>query len=227
MKQMIQFIVGGVIGFGGAYAVLHFRDLDKSEYIFIYIALVFVTGLLLYSLKMYKDVKRLHETAFTGDAEDEADEMKYKKTSDFATYSNIAMVLSLITTAVAIIQKTSLFLIVATFIMLVMSGIAVSYINKLSKYLYPDRTFPTSESATSSDDYLNQMLDASDEGEQFVILQGLYKSNYWMNTLLVIGISITTIYSIFQESSQLFSIIVMGVILAVGNIKYQLTIRNK
>lgn len=227
MKQMIQFIVGGVVGFGGAYAALYFRDMNKSEYIFIFIALAIIIGLLLLSIKMYKDVKTLHGTTFTGDAEDEADEIKYKKTSDYAMYTNIAMVLALITVAVAIIQKTSFIFIGASAVMFIISWIAVSFNNKMSKYLYPDRTFPKAESAASGDEYLNQMLDVADEGEKFVILQGLYKSNYWMNALLILGIALTTTYSALQESSQLFAIIVMGVILAVGNIKYQQAIRNK
>lgn len=227
MKSFIRALIGGIVGFGSAYAILHFKDMNQSEYIFVYGGLAVIAFLLVFSVKLYQEVKRLYNTSFSGDEEDEADKKKYQKTSDFSMYSNIAMVLSMIVVAVTFIQTLSISLKVAASIVFALSLIVVSLTSKISKYLYPDRELPKADATTSGDEYLDKMIDLTDEGERFVILQGLYKSNYLMNALLITAIVFTTVYSAVQESSQLFSIIIMGVILIAGNVKYQRVIRNK
>lgn len=223
----MRFIIGGVVGFGSAYAILHFRDMNMSEYIFVYVALAVVAGLLIWSVSSYREVKRIYHTTYTGEEEDEADQRKYQKSSDFTVAFHSAIVLAMITVAVTLIQKTSIALIIAAMIVLVASLIVGSFMNKISEYLYPDRELPKADSEKSGDEYLDAMLEMADEGERFIILQGLYKSHNLLNILLIGGIILATTYSVFGESSQLFSIIMMGVVLIAGNVKYQRSIRNK
>ncbi|MCQ6560951.1 hypothetical protein [Paenibacillus mendelii] len=59
------------------------------------------------------------------------------------------------------------------------------------------------------------------------MLNGLYKSYHLLSAAIIIGIAAATFYSLITDDSQLFSIIVMCMILLVVNGRYLLTIRNK
>jgi hypothetical protein len=48
-----------------------------------------------------------------------------------------------------------------------------------------------------------------------------------LNISLVIAIALSTVYSVTGEKSQVFSIILMAVVLLVVNSKYLLAVRNK
>lgn len=223
----MKMIIGGIIGFIGAYALLHFRDTNFSETVFVYGGLAVVTLLLIWSIYLYVSTKKLHETSFTGDKEDEAEERKYKKASDFSTSSYSALVGSMILLAFTLIQDMSVYLVMASIVTLTVSLIISTGMNPAAKFLYADRELPKADGSTSSDQYADEFLHAADEGERAIILQGLYKSHNLMNVLLVIAMMLATTYSILQDPSQMFSVMMIGVVLIVGNVKYQLSIRNK
>lgn len=227
MKIFMKLIIGGIIGFIGAYALLYFRDGSTSETIFVYGGLALVTLLLIWSIYLYVSTKKLHETSFTGEEEDEAEERKYKKASDFSTSSYSALVVSMIILAFTLIQDMSVYLVMASIVLLTVSFIISTGMNPASKFLYADRELPKADGSKSSDEYADEFLHAADEGERAIILQGLYKSHHLMNTLLIVAMMLATTYSILQDPSQMFSVIMIGIVLIVGNIKYQLSIRNK
>jgi len=227
MKLLTKFLMGGLIGFIGAYGLLYFRDASPSESIFVYGGLALVVLLLMWSIYLYQSTKKIHETSFTGDEEDEAEERKYRQSSDFSTSSYSALVVSMILVAFTLIQEMSVYLIVASIVLLIVSLLLSTGMNPAAKFLYADREFPKADGSTSSDQYADEFLHAADEGERAIILQGLYKSHTLMNTLLVLAIILATTYSILQDPSQMFSVIMIGVVLIAGNLKYQLSIRNK
>lgn len=70
-------------------------------------------------------------------------------------------------------------------------------------------------------------LEVSDEGERHVMLIGFYKSYNLMNFVLFIAIVLSTFYSITTNHSQLFSIILIGIVLIIVNGKYCFSVRNK
>ncbi len=227
MKLLTKFIMGGIIGFIGAYALLYFRDARTSESMFAYGGLALIVLLLIWSVYLYVSTKKLHFTSYTGDEEDEADEKKYKKSSDFSTSSYSALVVSMILLAFTLIQEMSVYLVVTSIVLVIVSLFLSTGMNPAAKFLYADREFPKADGSTSSDAYADEFLHAADEGERAIILQGLYKSHNLMNTLLVIAMMLATTYSILQDPSQMFSVIMIGVVLIAGNLKYQLSIRNK
>lgn len=227
MKQVGRMIIGGFVGFVLAYGLMHIRDMNRSDDIFAYILILVTIGLLIWSIRLYAEVRRIYHTIYTGIEEDQADQRKYQKSSDFSIAVHSAMVLSMITVAVTLTQQSSTYLIIASIVVLIGSLLVGGCTNKVLTYVYPDREMPKVEDAISEDEYLDAMLDTADEGEKFIILQGLYKSHHLMNILLIVGIILATTYSALGEGSQLFSIFAMGAVLIGGNIKYQRAIRNK
>jgi hypothetical protein len=89
--------------------------------------------------------------------------------------------------------------------------------------VYPDQNLP----GFSEKNYAEKPLEVSDEGERHVMHIGLYKSYNVFTLALVIAILLATFYSISSGTSQLFSIIVMVIVLLLGHGKYCLAIRNK
>ena len=79
----------------------------------------------------------------------------------------------------------------------------------------------------SGKNYADKVLAISDEGERHVMLIGLYKSYYFVTFALVIAIILTTLYSVSSGNSQLFSIIIMSIVLLLTHGRYGLAIRNK
>src|SRR5699024_6324500 len=227
MKQIKRMVIGAIVGFALAYGFMYMRDMNRSDDIFVYFLMIVTVGLLIWSIQSYMEVKRIYHTTYTGEEEDLADERKYQKSSDFAIAFHTATVLAMISVAVTLTQQLSTAIIIISIVLFVGSLIIGGFMNKVSTYLYPDREIPKAENATSGDDYLDAMLDTADEGEKFIILEGLYKSHNLMNILLIGGIILATTYSVLGEGSQLFSIFAMGAVLIAGNIKYQWSIRNK
>lgn len=227
MKQIGRMIIGGIVGFAIAYGLMYMRDLSLSSEIIVYILVLGTIGLLMWSIQSYTEVKRIYHTTYIGEEEDLADQRKYQKSSDFTIAFHTAIVLAMLTVAVTLTQQMSIVLIIISIIILVSSLLVGGFMKKVSTYLYPDREIPKAKDAASGDDYLEAMLDTADEGERFIILQGLYKSHNLMNMLLIGGIVLATTYSALGEGSQLFSIFAMGIVLIAGNIKYQRAIRNK
>jgi len=67
-----------------------------------------------------------------------------------------------------------------------------------------------------------------DDGEKHVALQGLYQAFNLFNLTIIAAIIFTTVYSLGENnSSQIFSIIVMCLILLFVNGRYLTVVRNK
>lgn len=95
--------------------------------------------------------------------------------------------------------------------------------SRLTSVLYPDREMPQ----ISDSKYAEKLIDLADEGERYIIMQGLYKAHNLLNVVLVFTIVAATIYSISTETSQTFSIVLMTLVLLIVNGRYSLYIRDK
>src|SRR5699024_217494 len=89
--------------------------------------------------------------------------------------------------------------------------------------MYPDRDLPSSTDSNFSD----KLLQASDDGERHIMLEGLYKTFNTMNATLFVGLILLMMYSISTGNDQIFGMIVIAAVLIISNVKYVTSIRDK
>lgn len=224
MKILAQFIISAVIGFFGAYGILKFSNVEFAADMFVIFLLGLAFILVLLSLMFNQQIKNFSKTEFTGDKEDELGELKYKKFTDYSICTNTGLILSILALSVSVIERSQILFIISSIILLLVHYIMNHYIIRLMQFVYPERTVPN----ISDPDFPKSVLDLADDGEKFIILDGLYKSHNILNVTLIIAILLATVYSISSDnSSQLFSIIAMSIVLLLVNGKYLLAVRNK
>jgi len=225
MKQIIYILLCAAAGFFTSILVLNNFSIDFTQYAQpIQIGLLVIIGvLLLLSLIKFKQIKNLSKKEVSGDEEDEVDILKYKRFTDFTLFANSSFVLSLLTVCISVITASEMVYIILGIIAVIVSYIISILTSYLLKWAYPDREMPK----VSDKNYADKLLAISDEGERHVMLIGLYKSYYFVTFALVIAIILTTLYSVSSGNSQLFSIIIMSIVLLLTHGIYGLAIRNK
>lgn len=225
MKTVIQVLLCAVIGFVVATLMLNNFTIDLMEYAeVIAITLIGIIIILLgVSLKLYWEVKKLYNTDAKGDEEDEVDLLIYKKFADYSFLVQSSIVLSVLVLCTTVITLQSIVLTIIAIATMIVSYLFTIFMTNLIQLVYPERNIPN----LSDSKYAEKLLEISDEGEKHVMLIGFYKSYNLLNVGLLIGIVLSTFYSISTDQSQLFSIIVMGLVLVIVNGKYCFSIRNK
>lgn len=224
-RWLITLIISAVIGFAVGYLLsvgFSFDFLKYSDGIVIGI-LVIVFVLLGTSYVLARQIKKLHQTEFIGDEEDAADVIIYKKFTDYTLFVQTSLTLSVLALCTTMMTTQKLALAIVSLVGLGFSYILLVFMNSLLQMVYPERPLPKANDPK----YAEKLLDMSDDGEKHVILIGLYKTFQLMGVALVFGIVLSTIYSVSTGNSQLFSILVMGIILILINGKYSLSIREK
>ncbi|SFQ62315.1 Protein of unknown function [Psychrobacillus psychrotolerans] len=225
MKTVIQVLLCAVIGFVVAILMLNNFTIDIMEYAeVIVITLIGIIIILLgVSLKLYWEVKKLYNTDAKWDEEDEVDLLIYKKFADYSFLVQSSIVLSVLVLCTTVITLQSIVLTIIAIATMIVSYLFTIFMTNLIQLVYPERNIPN----LSDSKYAEKLLKISDEGEKHVMLIGFYKSYNLLNVGLLIGIVLSTFYSISTDQSQLFSIIVMGLVLVIVNGKYCFSIRNK
>lgn len=223
MKIITRFLLSAVLGFFSAYTILNFSDLSFSDDLFLIILAGIMIVLTLLSLLRIRQIRKLDNLQLTGDEEDEAEAKKYKMLADCSLYANSAAFVSILAISMTIALKKSILLIIVSIIAAIVLYYLTAYIVRLMRNLYPERNLPRA----SDSEYDKKLLESADDGEKFVMLKGLYTSFNLPNILLIGAILFASIYSATSESSQVFSIIAMSVILLAVNGKYMLVIRKK
>ena len=225
MKTVIQVFLCAVIGFVVATLILNNFSPDLMKYAeVIVITLIGIIFILLgVSFKLFREVKKLHNTEVAGDEEDEVDLLIYKKFADFSFLVQSSIVLSVLVLCTTVITLQSVVLTIISIATMILSYLFTILMANLIQLVYPERNIPK----FSDSKYTEKLLEISDEGEKHVMLIGFYKSFNLMSVALLIGIVLSTFYSISTDQSQLFSIIVMSLVLIIVNGKYCFSIRNK
>jgi len=225
MKTVIQVFLCAVIGFVVATLILNNFSPDLMKYAeVIVITLIGIIFILLgVSFKLFREVKKLHNTEVAGDEEDEVDLLIYKKFADFSFLVQSSIVLSVLVLCTTVITLQSVVLTIISIATMILSYLFTILMANLIQLVYPERNIPK----FSDSKYTEKLLEISDEGEKHVMLIGFYKSFNLMSVALLIGIVLSTFYSISADQSQLFSIIVMSLVLIIVNGKYCFSIRNK
>lgn len=225
MKFFIRnFLIGGVIGIIGAVLILTIADgITINQFVIFYSLVVIIAILIIISMIFMFQIKSAMKEDVSGDEQDELDRTLYIKSSDMLMISNIIVFLSIVLISMTIIKSFPLAYIVSA-ILLTFVSIALQYY-QLSQYkkMYPERKMPSA----NDPEYTDKLIDIADEGERFVILQGMMKAFNMFTTLLLLAIIFSTFYSMFSDHQQIFSIVLMGVILIISHCVYYVTIRKK
>lgn len=224
MNLLKQLAIGAIVGALFALFFLYFpySTLSFPMTTMIIVLYIIVAILWIGAWIVSRKINKLIRTEWTGDAEDEAEALLNRKFYDYSFCMNISAIIAILGFAMAIIDY-HLLLIVIGFIATIISTTLGSYMIKLMKRAYPERNLPD----TSEKNYSQKLLDVSDEGEKHIMLQGMYKAYNFANGGFLFAIMGITLYSVATEDSQLFSIIIIAIILLITNVIYILSIRNK
>lgn len=227
MKRLIlPLLFGGFIGFlisSGADAKNFTLSLYEIAYelgiVFTVLSFVLVAVALIYTMRL----RKLARVEVVGDAEDEQEETLYKLYSDITLATTVALVIGLVAFSVVAVTEQSIVLNGAASVSVIVAAFMNFRTPKLVKYVYPERKFP----AVLDKDYAKKLFAMSDEGERHTMLSGLYSAFTIGNTMLLISMIICSLYSVWSGESQLFSIVVIALILIVMNTQYMLKVRNR
>ena len=225
MKFIINnFLIGGVIGFFSAMFILMMMNDITIRPVIVFNGLAVIIAILIgISMIFISQIMSGIKQDVSGEEEDELDRKLYIKSSDTGMLINSAIIFSIILLSMSIIESLQLMYTVIA-ILLILAAVTLQYYqSSLYKKMYPERDMPS----VNDPDYEEKLVNIADEGERFVILQGMMKAYNMYTLLLILAIIISTIYSLFSEHQQMFSIVLMGLILIVSNGAYFITIRKK
>ncbi|NLK11948.1 MAG: DUF3169 family protein [Staphylococcus equorum] len=93
----------------------------------------------------------------------------------------------------------------------------------LINIIYPDKDLPE----PGDKKYNQKLLAASDEGELFIMTKALYSSWTLTSMLLFFAMIMMIFYSFVTDESQIFSIVIIGLIMIISQLKYSYEIREK
>lgn len=225
MKTWIQMLIYAAIGFISVIVAIKTIRFDLTPYtnaIVIGILLI-VLILLVSSLVLSRQIKLLNGKDVYGEEEDEVEAFMYKKFADYSFLVSTSMNLSVLALCISVITIQNLFLSVMALAAIIISYALTLFMARIAKWVYPERNLPS----ISEKNYSEKILEASDEGERHILLIGLYKTHNFISIALIVGIILATFYSVLSEHSQIFSIVVMSMVLIIAQGKYLFSIRNK
>ncbi|WP_456266025.1 MULTISPECIES: DUF3169 family protein [unclassified Bacillus (in: firmicutes)] len=226
MKTVYKMLLGALLGFLGAYCLLA-AEFEMTLLDVAFEATLVISGLtillIIYCFSGISRMKKRVSLSVSGDEEDELEAKQYRTFTDLTLANTVSTIFSIVAMGIAIVTEQPIWLILvnaALFIVSIISSyIAISVLN----LVYPNRNLPN----PSDKDYSKKLLAISDEGEKHVMLGGLYHTYQMMNVLLTGAMFILIVYSIGANHSQLFSIMVIGLVLIILNANYVLKIRNR
>ncbi|MEK4185269.1 DUF3169 family protein [Bacillus sp. FSL K6-1145] len=226
MKTVYKLLSGALLGFLGAYCLLA-AEFEMTLLDIAFEATLVISGLtivlIVYCFSGISRMKKRVSLSVSGDEEDELEVKQYRTFTDSTLANTVSTILSIIATGMAIVTEQPIWLIlvnVALFIVTIISSyVAISVL----QLVYPNRNLPS----PSDKDYSKKLLAISDEGEKHVMLGGLFHTYQMMNILLTSAMFILIVYSLGANHSQLFSIIVIGLVLIILNANYMFRIRNR
>ncbi|MCD2137508.1 DUF3169 family protein [Salinicoccus halitifaciens] len=229
MKRILRILMYVILGFFTGLVISMFASRnDEIDMAGIYqvtgIVLLLIAVILIFvSVYLHRQLNTV-STDYTKYMDmDSYDVYRYNKFNDIQVVDTLMMVLALVSVSIFIILEAHFLLILlAVTAFLVTLWLAVTHTSLIGR-LYPDRNLPK----PGDKKYAEKLLAASDEGERHIMLNGLYKTYSLIQVGLMIGIMLMIFYSLLTGESQIFSIIVAGVLLIVAQLKYSMEIREK
>lgn len=225
---IISLLVGGVAGFTITFAIMMGKDQVREAWnhpvnLILYIVLAMIVALLAIGLLFIGKIRTLNSQTFDGEQEELMEEYKYKKVADLNIAANISIVLSILAVAISILMTNNTLLQIGFIILFIASCIILAYGVNFVRLSYPERNIPRIQTKN----YEQKLMDSMDDGEKYVTLQGLFKSYQLFNLFMLTGIILAVAFSYFSEQSQIFSIVLMCLVLLVVNTSYLVVVRNK
>ncbi|MCY1118546.1 DUF3169 family protein [Bacillus safensis] len=226
MKTVYKMLLGALLGFLGTYCLLA-AEFEMTLLDVAFEATLVISGLtillIIYCFSGISLMKKRVSLSVSGDEEDELEAKQYRTFTDLTLANTVSTIFSIVAIGIAIVTEQPIWLILvnaALFIVTIISSYAAVSVLKL---VYPNRNLPS----PSDKDYSKKLLAISDEGEKHVMLGGLFHTYQMMNILLTGAMFILIVYSLGANHSQLFSIIVIGLVLIILNANYMFRIRNR
>ena len=225
---IVSLLVGGVAGFTITLAIMMGKDQVQEAWyhpvnLILTIVLVIILTLLVIGLVFIGKIKTVNSQTFDGEQEDLMDEYKYKKVADLNIAANISIALSILGVAVSILMTNNTLLQIGFIFLFIASCLTLVYGINFVRLSYPERNIPRIQAKN----YDQQLMDSMDDGEKYVTLQGLFKSHQLFNLFMLTGIILAVAFSYFSNQSQIFSIVLMCLVLLVVNTSYLVVVRNK
>ncbi|WGD98313.1 DUF3169 family protein [Bacillus safensis] len=226
MKTIYKMLLGALLGFLGAYCLLA-AEFEMTLLDIAFEATLVISGLtillIIYCFSGISRMKKRVSLSVSGDEEDELEAKQYRTFTDLTLANTVSTILSIIAIGIAIVTEQSLWLILVNAALFMVTIIGSYAAISVLKLVYPNRNLPS----PSDKDYSKKLLAISDEGEKHVMLGGLFHTYQMMNILLTSAMFILIVYSLGANHSQLFSIMVIGLVLIILNANYVLKIRNR
>ncbi|RAS76569.1 DUF3169 family protein [Priestia endophytica] len=165
-------------------------------------------------------MKNLPVCSLNEEQEDEIEVKKYRLFADMTVCSNVSITLSILALGLGFIwfRDSNPWLALNAFFLIIGSVVAAGLAFSSGKKVYPDREPPS----TSED-----MLDVLDDGEKFVVLEGLHKAYQLLIPFLYMCIMTSVFYTAVSGHSQIFSIVLMTIILIAVQMTYGIVVRNR
>lgn len=224
MNFIKQFLIGAIGGFIviSIYFLIPFDNMTFPTTTVLIILYAIVLLGWIFCFVIANQIKRLAKEDLVGDDEDQAEGIINKKLYDYSFSNNVSAIFAVLAMSIALLEMHLPLLIIGVIVTL-LSYSMTTYMMKLYKLAYPNRNLPD----VGDKKYAKKLLEISDDGERHVMLHGLYKAYNFANIAFVFAIIGISFYSLVTEDSQLFSIIVISLLLLMMNAVYVFSIRNR
>lgn len=210
-----------------AFFVLYFTDNEhiveriwSSEENVMYALLALNVVLIVVVIFQFIKMKNLPVCSLSEEEEDEIEAKKYRLFADMTVCSNVSITLSILALGLGFIwfRDSNPELTLNAFFLIIGSVAAAGLAFSSGKKVYLGREFPS-----NSED----MLDVLDDGEKFVVLEGLHKAYQLLIPFLYMCIMASVFYTAVSGHSKIFSIVLMTIILIAVQMTYGIVVRNR
>lgn len=228
MKFLLKMLLYAAIGFAAGYLTLELLYGRNSEVVLdtVYFWLSIVMIVLAAALLIYAFIRRRKLIKLTDNKQmndDDLDVYSYNTFNAVTVATAVPLVLSLMALAIQAVAAENPWLVGLTVLLLFVSMFMSFQVSALANIIYPDKNLPE----PSDKKYAEKLFAASDEGEIFIMAKALYRSWTLSTTMLFFALIFMIFYSFITEESQIFSIIIIGIVMIINQLKYAYEIREK
>ena len=230
MKFLLKMLLYAVIGFAASYLTLELLygrniggTLDDVYFWLSIVMIIIIIGLLLYAFIRHRNLISLTKDKNRNMTDDEFDAYSYNSFNVITVMTSVSLILSFMSLAIQTMTAENPWLIVLTVILAFISLYMSIRSSALINIVYPDKDLPE----ISDKKYAEKLFAASDEGEIFIMAKALYRSWTLTSTMLFFALIFMIFYSFIMEESQIFSIVIIGLIMIINQLKYAYEIREK
>ncbi|MDO5360783.1 MAG: DUF3169 family protein [Jeotgalicoccus sp.] len=230
MKFFLKMLLYAAIGFAAGYLTLELLYGRNSEglleTIYFWLSIVMIVlaaALLVYAFIRRRKLLKLTEENNRKINDDDLDVYSYNTFNIVTVATAVPLVLSLMALAIQTLAAENVWLVVLTIALLFVSTFMNFQASALANVIYPEKELPE----ISDKKYAEKLFAASDEGEIFIMAKALYRSWTLTTTMLFFALIFMIFYSFVTSESQIFSIVIIGLIMIINQLKYVYEIREK